>query len=162
MSNLLSNTLQGDRIQVRDIRLRTVHPVFVSPLGGTSSFQILLYCRSGVNVLCIPLSDVTNSEHKVRQFSISQTTYWNDHDTFYMFSNDSSLSNYYNNDVSVICFIFREFYKRFERLACLKYCLILLNIGLNRVLPYSFCTCRMVLEHCIKVYLSLEQAVSKQ
>ena len=34
---------------------------------------------SGVNVLFIPLSDVTISKRKWRQFSISQTVYSNDH-----------------------------------------------------------------------------------
>ena len=29
--------------------------------------------------IIIPLSDVTNSEHKLRQFSLSQTMYLNDH-----------------------------------------------------------------------------------
>ena len=54
------------------IKMRHVHPVFVSSLGGTSSSQILLYCdQSGVNVLFIRPSDVSNSEHKLRQFSLT-------------------------------------------------------------------------------------------
>ena len=72
-------------VQVRDIRLRTntsctVHWVFVSSLGGTSSSQILLYCdKVEWMYFFIPLSDVTNSVHKWRQFSISQTMYSDDH-----------------------------------------------------------------------------------
>ena len=40
--------------------------------------DIIVLWQSGVNVIFIPLSDVTNSEHKLRQFSISQTMYSND------------------------------------------------------------------------------------
>ena len=61
---------------------------FVSWLGGTStsSSQILLYCmwQSGVNVLFIRKSDVTNSKHKLRQFSNSLTFYFRILDHYYI------------------------------------------------------------------------------
>ena len=71
------------RIQVWEWRLRTyasctVYLVFVSSLGGTSAV-LRYYCTvtlSGMNVLFIRPSDVTNSEHKLRQFSNSLTFYF--------------------------------------------------------------------------------------
>ena len=41
--------------------------------------DIIVLWKSEVNVVFIPLSDVTNNEHKLRQFSIYQTMYSNDY-----------------------------------------------------------------------------------
>ena len=43
-----------------------------------------------MNVLFIPLSDVTNSEHKLPQFSISQAMYSNDHEDVGVFGDTNN------------------------------------------------------------------------
>ena len=68
-----------DCIQMRPVLYSTSSVCIVTRRDFQFSDMIVLW-QSGVNILFIPLSDVTNSEHKLLQFSIFQTMYLNDHD----------------------------------------------------------------------------------
>ena len=66
--NQINPGTQGDRIQVRDTRLRTntscTSSVGIVTRRDVQFSDIIVLWQSGMNVLIICLSDVTNSEHK--------------------------------------------------------------------------------------------------
>ena len=66
-----------DCVQIRHVLF--IQCLYRHSAGRPVLIDIIVLWQSGVNEFFIPLSDVTNSEHKLRQFCISQTMYSTNH-----------------------------------------------------------------------------------